>query len=251
MKAKITCVYDEGAKTGTSLIGGRGTAFLVDIGDRRILFDTGLRDRYLTHNLDCLNIEPDSIDTIVISQAHPDNARGLNGLLKVRTKPVDVYVPAGTFNGKPGLFSGSFGLSEEVRDMARMHELPGTQWTEIAPGVTLTPMFADPKGYRESFLVVEGEAMAIISGRGMSGPEDILTEVENHFGRKPRAFLGSVYLEKRKKNVAEAFAASFTAHNMSELYLNHCTSKDGMTNLRVALGLNGVNDFYVGMSYEI
>lgn len=251
MKAKITCVYDEGAKPGTSLIGGRGTSFIVDVGGKRVMFDTGLRDRYLTHNLDCLGIEPDSIDLVVISQVHPDNARGLNGFLKVRTKPLDVYGPAGAFSGKPGFLSSAFGLSEEVRDMAVLHELSGTQWTEIVPGVTLSPMLVDSKGYRESFLVVEGEAMAIISGRGMCGPEDILTAVEDHFGRKPRAFIGSVFLEKKKKPVADAFAASFTAHNMSELYLNHCTSKDGMTNLRVNLGLKGVNDFYVGMSYEI
>lgn len=251
MKAKITCVYDEGAKPGTSLIGGRGTAFIVDIGEKRVLFDTGLRDRYLLHNLDCLGIDPDSIDAVVVSQTHPDNARGLNGLLKVRTKPIDAYVPAGSFNGKPSFLSSSFGLSEEVRDMIVMHELSGTGWTDIVPGIVLSPMMEDPKGYRESFLIVEGEAMAVISGRGMAGPEGILVEVENHFGRKPRAFVGSVFLEKRKKPFADAYATSFTNHGITDLYLNHCTSRDGMTNLRVNLGLKGVNDFYVGMSYEI
>ena len=251
MKAKITCVYDEGAKPGTSLIGGRGTAFIVDVDGKRVLFDTGLRDRYLTHNLDCLAIDPDSIDIIVISQAPPDNARGLNGLLKVRTKPVVVYAPAGAFNGKPGMFSRSFGLSDEARDMLIMNELSGTSWTEITPRITLTPMFSNSKGYRESFLIVEGEAMAIISGRGVSGPEDILMEVEAHFGKKPRAFIGSIYLEKMKKPVADMYAASFTNHNITDLYLNHCTSREGMTNLRINLGLKGVNDFYVGMSYEV
>jgi hypothetical protein len=36
-----------------------------------------------------------------------------------------------------------------------------------------------------------------------------------------------------------------------ELYINHCVGRDGMVNLRVHLGLDGVNDFYVGNVYQL
>ena len=71
----------------------------------RVLFDTGLRDKYLITNLDILEMEPDSFDVVVISQSHPDNSRALNGFLKERSEPIDVYAPAGIFEGNRTLFS--------------------------------------------------------------------------------------------------------------------------------------------------
>ncbi len=71
MTAKITCAYDEGSIPGTSLIGAKGTSMLVEKDGKKILFNTGLRDRYLSHNMDYLDIDPESIDMVVVSQSNP------------------------------------------------------------------------------------------------------------------------------------------------------------------------------------
>ena len=57
MTTRITCVYDEGSQPNTSLIGAKGTSLLVDTGERKVLFNVGLRDRYLSHNMDFLDID--------------------------------------------------------------------------------------------------------------------------------------------------------------------------------------------------
>ena len=115
MEARITCVYDEGALENTSFIGAKGTSFLIDIGGKRVLFDTGLRNKYLLHNLEYLEVSPDSIDAVVVSQSHPDNCRALDALVGARTAPVDVYCSAGLYNGKPGMFSRSIGSPTRTR----------------------------------------------------------------------------------------------------------------------------------------
>lgn len=249
MEAKITCVYDEGAKEGTSLIGAKGTSFLIEVGGKRVLFDTGLRPRYLAHNLDFLEIPVDSIDAVVVSQGHPDNCRALDGLLDQRTGTLDVYCVQGLYAGKAGMLSRSVGISEENASKAVFHDL-GT-WMEVVPGLSVTPIIHSDAGYGEVYAVVESSQLTVVSGRCMSGPAKVLHEVSSHYGRTVRGFVGSIFLEKAKKPVAAAYAKELNDHGCTELYLNHCTGRDGMTNLRVNLGLKGVNDFYVGYVYEL
>lgn len=250
---KLTCVYDEGSVVNTSLIGAKGTSFLVESDGRRVLFDTGLRDRYLIHNMEFLEIDPDSIDAVVISQGVPDNCRALEGLLDERTVPVDVYAPEGLYDRKRGIMSGSVGLSDEARGKADLHPLEG--WLEIAPKVWITPRLVAPDGYMESFLAIEGRHLAVLSGRGHAGPGIALDAAYLRFNREPREFIGSVQLEGysrgRRRQVAFQFADQFEEHQVETLYLNHCTGRDGMTDLRIRFGLNGVKDLYAGMSLEI
>lgn len=249
MKARITCVYDEGALENTSFIGAKGTSFLIDIEGKRVLFDTGLRNKYLLHNLEYLEVSPDSIDAVVISQSHPDNCRALDGLLGARSSPLDVYCPAGLYGGKAGMFSRSVGISDDNRDRVVFHDLGG--WIEVVPGVTVTPSVVYDDGYSESFLVVEGGQLTVVSGRGVMGPAPVIDMVSSRFNRQVRAFYGSVLLEKMKKPVAEAYAKVFSNEGVTDLYLNHCTGLSGMTNLRVHLGLKGVKDLYVGQSQDL
>lgn len=244
----VLCVYDEGSIVNTSLIGARGTSFLIESDGKRLLFDTGLRDRYLRHNMEYLEIDPDSIDAVAVSQAHPDNCRAINGLLDARTAPVDVHAPAGLYGGKRGMLSRSPGLSDENRDKAVIHDIEG--WTELIPKVWLSPMVQEG-GYSEAYLVIEGRRLAVVSGRAQEGPGPALDLVRKRFGREAGTFVGSILLEKRKRPVAEAYAAVLDAAGCTDLHLNHCTGRDGMTNLRTHFGLRGVDEFYVGMSLEL
>ncbi len=247
--ARIQCVYDEGAVVDTPLIGAKGFSVLVESDGKRVLFDTGLRDRYLQHNMEHLEIDPESIDAVVISQRCPDNARALNGFLDSRTSPVDVYAPAGTYDGKRGMLSRSVGLSEENRPKANLHDIDG--WIEVVPKVWITPQIVSSDGYMESFLVVEGKGLTVVSGRGYSGPGPVLEAVRSKFGRDATRFVGAVLLEKKKKPVAEAYATEFDAHGCTDLHLNHCVGADGISKLREHFGLKGVNEFYAGMELSV
>ena len=247
MTATITCVYDEGAKPATSLIGAKGTSLLVEKDGKRILFNTGLRDRYLTHNMEHLEIPYDSIDVAVISQSNPNDSGALNGLLKNRERPLDVYCPQGLYGGRSFL-SRTVGLTEESREKAVFHDIG--QWEEIIPGVSITPFIYDSKGYGEVFMTVEsGSRLAILSGRCSCTPDKVISEVSNHLGKSVTAFVGPIFLEKKKKPVVKEYADMLAS--IPDLYINHCVGRDGMVNLRVNLGLAGVKDFFVGDTYTL
>jgi len=93
---KITIVYDNTTKK-QGLITDWGFSCLVEVENRKILFDTGGNGKILLKNLDVLNIEPKSIDDIVISHPDFDHIGGLSGFLNVNKK-AKVHVPV-SFRG--------------------------------------------------------------------------------------------------------------------------------------------------------
>lgn len=119
------------------------------------------------------------------------------------------------------------------------------------PGITVTPMLGPDKGYKEAFLVVRSNnSYIILSGRGSYGPIDVLDAVSKRYDKKVNTFIGSVLLEGTNKLVARKYLNTFFSYGCTDLYLNHCTGRDGIMNLRVISGLNKISDFYVGSVYD-
>ena len=95
---KITLIYDnEAYKKG--LQADWGFSCLVEIEDTpRILFDTGTNGAILLSNMEKLNIDPGSIQDVIISHAHFDHVGGLDAFLNVNPD-VNIYVPASIGRG--------------------------------------------------------------------------------------------------------------------------------------------------------
>ena len=73
---KITILYDNSANPG--LKSGWGFSCLVDSG-QKILFDTGDNGEKLMYNFEKLNIDPKSVDKVVLSHNHWVHVDGLEG----------------------------------------------------------------------------------------------------------------------------------------------------------------------------
>lgn len=57
--------------------GSRGNAFLIEGGDARVLVDAGFSGRQLGRRLDRLEVEPESIDIVVVTHEHRDHTAGV------------------------------------------------------------------------------------------------------------------------------------------------------------------------------
>ena len=87
----VTVVYDnnpykEGLETAW------GFSCLITGSEKTILFDTGGDGSSLLGNMEKLAIEPDSIDTVVLSHIHGDHTGGLHSFLE-KNHEITVYLP--------------------------------------------------------------------------------------------------------------------------------------------------------------
>ncbi|MDZ7737889.1 MAG: MBL fold metallo-hydrolase [Bacteroidales bacterium] len=73
-----------------------GLSYLIEHDGRRILFDTGQSDLFLK-NAEIMNIDMDSVDTIILSHGHYDHGNGLK------------YLSGGTLICHPGCFGKKYG----------------------------------------------------------------------------------------------------------------------------------------------
>lgn len=87
----LTVIIDDynGIKEG--YIPAYGFSVLIEINNKRILFDTGTRPRLLLRNLRTYGITPADFDAIILSHNHYDHTDGLPGILEVN-KLIPVYI---------------------------------------------------------------------------------------------------------------------------------------------------------------
>ncbi|MBP2030146.1 7,8-dihydropterin-6-yl-methyl-4-(beta-D-ribofuranosyl)aminobenzene 5'-phosphate synthase [Methanohalophilus levihalophilus] len=88
---RLTVVYDN--KTNGSLQSGWGFSCLVEQEDKKVLFDTGWDGQAVLDNLGQLEIDPETIDILVLSHHHWDHIGGLSHILHA-ARNLKVYVPS-------------------------------------------------------------------------------------------------------------------------------------------------------------
>jgi 7,8-dihydropterin-6-yl-methyl-4-(beta-D-ribofuranosyl)aminobenzene 5'-phosphate synthase len=114
---KITILYDNNALPGFE--SGWGFSCFIDNG-QRILFDTGDNGQKLIYNFEKANIDPKSVNTVVLSHNHWDHVDGLEGFQKFNldaevvrpntfSEPTEIY---------PGVYStGVLGVSPREQSL--------------------------------------------------------------------------------------------------------------------------------------
>jgi len=165
---KITIVYDnEVWKEG--LKADWGFACLVEVYDKKILFDTGADGYILLNNMKTLNIDPTVVEEIFISHAHSDHTGGLADFLKINT--VKVYVPSS--------FQVPGGAAEiiEVKEALKIHD-------DIFSTGEL-------ENIEQSLVVKTEKGSVVIAGCSHPGVENILNAA-SRFG-KPYALIGGLH----------------------------------------------------------
>lgn len=248
MQAKLWSIYDEGAKENTSLIGAKGLSVMAEVDGQRTLFDVGMRGRYLEHNLAELGMDPESIDRVVVSHGSRENAGGLFGLLKNRNAPVDVYSAASSLGEKKLL--GATGLYVPSGFSGKANLITVAGWVQLSENLFITPPLKSGASEECYLIISTRKGPVIIGGRSAGGPEAVLDAVASKFGRNAVAYVGGVQLGKKEKKKAKAIADAFSSRGCTDLYLNHCTTELGITEIRTHMGLSAVSNFYAGTKAE-
>ncbi|MBN1932712.1 MAG: MBL fold metallo-hydrolase [Desulfobacterales bacterium] len=121
---KLTIIYDNTAFR-KDLRSDWGFSCLVEVYDKKILFDTGANGSILLDNMNKLNINPAEIKDVFISHAHWDHTGGLSDFIKIR--PAEVYIP---FSCQPPIYAskviqvkGSLKIYENIFSTGELNEI--------------------------------------------------------------------------------------------------------------------------------
>ena len=157
---KITIIYDNTAFR-KDLQANWGFSALVEIKERKILFDTGANGTILLSNMQKLEINPKEIEEIFISHSHFDHTGGLSAFFD-QNNEVKVWVPP------------SFRGIKNVREVIKV-ENP----TKLYEGIYST---GELEGIEQSLCVKTEKGIVIIAGCSHPKMEHIL-QVASQFGK--------------------------------------------------------------------
>lgn len=257
-RVKVTVLAEDYAGYGGRLWAQHGTSFLVDVEAEglkgRILFDTATYAEPLIFNMKALNVQPSTIDYIVLSHCHYDHTGGLLGLLReTGGKPIPVIAHPEIFR-QPLLVGGRLepigapvgNLKEEVEKLGGMWILTrdplklfqGVTTTGEVERVTEFERETTLKAYtiEAGRLVRDGlvddlslalnvkGSLVVISGCSHAGIVNIVKKASSVTGvRRIRAVMGGFHLVGASEQRIKSTVKTLRRMGVKEVYTGHCT----------------------------
>jgi len=276
MDIKIVNIYNNEALPTKGLKSGHGESFHITLDNQEILFDVGWKGRKLMHNINRLGINPDDISKLVFSHGHVDHTGGLPAFLKARTVSIPIPIIAHPAVLEPksrkklifhipiGFPKLSKKLMEKVEFQLTKNSVEVLSKLSTTGEITVTERPEKP-GIESVFHKVDGQrkwdpviddlslilktkdGLVIITGCCHAGLLNTCAKATKVFNNKIKAMLGGTHmLHYSREDVEHAGNVLENFYGTPELYLNHCTGKKAIEQLRKRFGSEIVHDCHVG-----
>lgn len=205
---KITIVYDNKAYS-PDFESGWGFSALVEVDEKKILFDTGDNGQKLLLNMKKLGIDPKTINIVVLSHDHWDHIDGMNEFLKENSS-ADVYVLKS--------FTSSFESARIVEVDKPVKVLDSVQSTGELVG-------AMPE---QSLLVDTLKGLVVITGCSHPGIVHILETAKQLAGEKIHLVIGGFHLGDASDSEIKQIVSDFRRLGVEKAGPCHCTGEKAM-----------------------
>ncbi|MCB2195623.1 MAG: MBL fold metallo-hydrolase [Bacteroidetes bacterium] len=223
---KVTIIYDNyDFKDG--LKSDWGFSCLIEFPDKTILFDTGARPGVFEKNLKALNIDPQSIDMVVVSHDHYDHTGGLSTFLELNNK-VPVYILK-SFSDKTKEI-----ITENNAKIVCEHEL-----TEISKNVFLSGELQG-KIEEQSLAINTDKGLVVITGCSHPGINKILEHFKSSLNKDIYMVFGGFHLMRMNDEEIEQIITKMRSLGVQKCGATHCTGKKQIKQFKNAFGKNYV-----------
>jgi len=256
-KAQITVLYDAFGRD-PALQKDWGYAAFVEVGGKRILFDTGNNAAVLEKNATAKNVDLARLDFVVMSHRHGDHMGGMSYLLSVNPT-VKIYAPKEGFGVYGADLPSTFyrkdeSLAAEQRyydgkppDVMRF----GSAWPQanitlvdkpmaITPGIHLISLVSDKPGtleLRELSMAIETpDGMVIVVGCSHTGIDNIV-KAATSVHPKIQLVVGGLHLVVASdREIESTITTLLDTYKVGYVAPGHCTGEPTFTALRKAFG---------------
>src|SRR5262249_1335625 len=233
-----------------------GFSALVEVGGKRILFDTGDNRDIFAANVKAKNVDLTKLDFVVLSHRHGDHMAGLAHILTVNPT-VKIYAPKESFGVFGSSLPSSFYRKAETLppDMRYFDGKPpevmnfGSAWqganfelidkmTEIAPGITLIALVSEAPGTRElkelSLAINTPDGILLVVGCSHPGIDKI---VEAAAAINPKIYFvaGGFHLVAASDDAISKIVATLKdTFKVENIAPGHCTGEPTFAALKKA-----------------
>ncbi|MBN1679687.1 MAG: MBL fold metallo-hydrolase [Anaerolineae bacterium] len=204
----ITVLYDN-VPHDPALDTDWGFSALVEYGEHIVLFDTGTSGTILLNNMAALDIDPATIEAIVLSHEHRDHVGGLLTLLATGIQPVVYGLPSFPTYLKQS--AGTTGTMIEVK--------PGQM---IVPGIFTTGELDGPVA-EQALVIRTAQGLVIVTGCAHPGIDRIVTEVKDQFEEPITLVMGGFHLGDKTQTQFAAILTTFQEAGVKHVAPSHCT----------------------------
>lgn len=206
---QILIVYDNNTLKG-NLTPAWGFSCLIILPPYQILFDSGGDPSILLKNMHEMDIDPEKIDTVVLSHGHGDHVGGLSGFLRYQHR-VTVYLP----KSFPKRFKEEVGLMG-----ADVKQVGGS--VMIHPGVYTTGELGG--GLKEQSLFLKTcQGLIIITGCAHPGIVEIVTHVRKLFEENVYLLIGGFHLMGKSPKELREIAKKLDELKVERIAPCHCS----------------------------
>jgi len=196
--------YDERLRTAW------GFSCLVEGPDETILFDTGGDSGTLLSNMRTLGVDPQRVDTVVISHVHGDHVGGLGGFLD-ENQAVTVYLPQ----------SFPQSIEDAARD-AGADVVKVRESVEICEHVLSTGELGD--GIKEQSLAIEAaRGLVVVTGCAHPGIVDIVLRTKEVTGQDVYLVMGGFHLGGKGTAEIEGIVEDLRQLGVQKVAPCHCS----------------------------
>lgn len=222
----ITILYDnyvfsEGTKSDW------GFSCLIKGTEKTILFDTGTRSDILFHNINRLKVNPNDVETIVISHNHGDHTGGLLSFLKENNK-VSVYLPASSPEG--------FVRKIESTKAKVFREYNSV---EICKNVFLTGEMGE-QIKEQSLIINTKRGLVVVTGCSHPGIVNIIKRAKEIIDKNIYLVCGGFHLYRKSEEEVRNIISQFKELGVLKVGATHCTGEKQIELFKKVYGENYV-----------
>lgn len=219
----ITIIFDNNAYD-QRLKSAWGFSALIEYRDHILLFDTGSDGQTLMKNMRILGIDPNQIESIVLSHAHGDHTGGLSAILEAGSRPLVYLLPS---------FPQSF--KRQVRSTTKVIEVTPSQ--SIAEGIFTTGEMG--RDIPEQALVIQtDQGLVVITGCAHPGIVEIVEQARELSDEPVNLVLGGFHLRSKSEAEIVSILKDFRRIGVEQVGPCHCTGDLAISMFSIKYGEN-------------
>ena len=215
----VTILYDNNPYE-SGLTTAWGFACLVESGETTVLFDAGGSGPTLLSNMAALDIDPRTLDAVILSHGHSDHTGGLDAVLAVNDR-LAVYLPQS--------FAPEY--KTWVSERASVVEVSGP--VVVADGIRTTGELGTTI-VEQSLIVETDEGLIVLTGCAHPGVVEIVRRAEVY--GEVYLVMGGFHLKDKSAGEIGAVITELKRLGVQKIAPCHCTGEQAIRLFEAAFG---------------